>query len=121
MREGYVNVNTRGFIVATLAMSAETVGLYLRQAIDAFDRRDRGFFDGHRAFFNPVFPSARRSYIPLALRLEVYASDGYCCVKCQSSSRLSIDHIIPLAKGGTDDRSNLQTMCLTCNIRKGAR
>lgn len=29
------------------------------------------------------------------------------------------DHIIPKSKGGPDDLSNLQTMCVNCNIEKG--
>jgi len=28
------------------------------------------------------------------------------------------DHILPSSKGGTDSLSNLQTMCLTCNLAK---
>jgi 5-methylcytosine-specific restriction endonuclease McrA len=33
----------------------------------------------------------------------------------------SIDHIVPLAKGGTHEQSNLQWTHLVCNLRKGAR
>ena len=62
-----------------------------------------------------------RGEIPLALRREVFAHDGWMCVYCQSKRRLEIDHIIAISKGGTDDRSNLQTLCRTCNRRKGAK
>lgn len=32
---------------------------------------------------------------------------------------LSIDHIIPRARGGTSERPNLRVLCTTCNTRKG--
>lgn len=32
----------------------------------------------------------------------------------------SVDHIVPLSKGGTHEQSNLQWTHLVCNIRKGA-
>lgn len=34
---------------------------------------------------------------------------------------LSIDHIVPRAKGGTHDRQNLRVLCTTCNTRKGVK
>lgn len=53
------------------------------------------------------------------LRLEIYKRDEYQCKFCQSSSRLTIDHIIPLDKGGGNELSNLQTLCYRCNQEKG--
>lgn len=35
--------------------------------------------------------------------------------------RLEIDHIIPVAHGGTNDRLNLQILCDYCNAYKGSR
>ena len=34
---------------------------------------------------------------------------------------LSVDHIIPKSRGGTNDRSNLQILCIDCNSEKGVR
>ena len=33
----------------------------------------------------------------------------------------AVDHKIPLARGGTGDRSNLQLLCKSCNLRKHTR
>lgn len=56
-------------------------------------------------------------------RLMVYERDGFRCRRCQRSAAevtLSLDHVIPLSRGGSDDPSNLQTLCLPCNLAKGA-
>lgn len=52
-------------------------------------------------------------------RLSIYKRDQYHCVNCGSRNRLTIDHILPVDKGGTDDVDNLQTMCHACNQEKG--
>lgn len=44
--------------------------------------------------------------------------DGNKCVKCGTTSDLTVDHIIPLSKGGTDDFANLTTLCFTHNAMK---
>lgn len=41
------------------------------------------------------------------------------CVVCGSIERLCIDHILPLSRGGTNDKSNLQSLCWECNAYKG--
>jgi 5-methylcytosine-specific restriction endonuclease McrA len=59
--------------------------------------------------------------IPPEVRQYVYQRDKYQCQSCGKTSletNLSIDHIIPLSRGGKNDISNLQTLCLTCNQSK---
>ena len=49
---------------------------------------------------------------------SVYAKgNGHCaiCGKKLSFRKLTIDHIIPLAKGGTNHFDNLQPVCCECN------
>lgn len=41
------------------------------------------------------------------------------CKYCLSEKNLTIDHKIPLSKGGTDNVKNLQCLCFRCNTRKG--
>ena len=82
-------------------------------------------------------------------RIQAYAAKGVTCVECglvgnmvaieknkiQKTSKyhlnlyhvsengtetmMTIDHIMPKSKGGSNDLSNLQTMCCYCNSAKG--
>jgi hypothetical protein len=42
------------------------------------------------------------------------------CCYCGSDKNLSIDHLIPKAKGGIDDAENMIWACRSCNSSKGA-
>jgi 5-methylcytosine-specific restriction endonuclease McrA len=44
------------------------------------------------------------------------------CVVCESTEDLTLDHVIPLTKGGEGfDPANLTTLCRSCNSSKGNR
>jgi 5-methylcytosine-specific restriction enzyme A len=59
-----------------------------------------------------------RISIPIEVRKYVLERDQHQCKSCGSSTKLSVDHIIPLAEGGSNDISNLQTLCRSCNSSK---
>lgn len=62
--------------------------------------------------------------ITKSIRYEVLKRDNFKCVFCGKSKdevSLEIDHIIPVSKGGTDELSNFQTLCCTCNLSKSNR
>ena len=46
---------------------------------------------------------------------RLYAS---ACAFCGSTSKICIDHIFPIAKGGNHSIGNLQPLCKPCNSRK---
>lgn len=46
---------------------------------------------------------------------------GNRCVACGATNNITIDHIIPLAKGGTNCIDNLQPLCHSCNSSKGVK
>ncbi|KKL28059.1 hypothetical protein LCGC14_2378930 [marine sediment metagenome] len=54
----------------------------------------------------------------ISLRLFVFNRDGNKCLICNSKENLTIDHIISIYRGGSDDYNNLQTLCNSCNARK---
>lgn len=63
----------------------------------------------------------RRKRISAAKRRIVLERDGHRCVRCGSARDLTMDHDIPVAKGGSNDADNLVTMCRACNEWKGDR
>jgi deoxyribose-phosphate aldolase len=54
---------------------------------------------------------------------QLLSSQKGKCICCKSSiaNNYHVDHVIPLALGGRNDKLNLQILCPTCNIRKGAK
>ena len=62
-----------------------------------------------------------RRKIPDAVRQRVYERDGHRCLCCNTRSDLSLDHIEPHSLGGSDEESNLQALCLPCNLAKRDR
>lgn len=45
--------------------------------------------------------------------------DHHTCQYCGSFKNLTVDHIIPTSKGGTDNWTNLVAACRSCNEKKG--
>lgn len=59
--------------------------------------------------------------IPGDIRLAVFERDNYTCRHCGSKENLQADHIVPEKRGGKAVMDNMQTLCKTCNIKKGAK
>lgn len=62
-----------------------------------------------------------RKAIPKRIRFEVLKRDSFKCQYCGASAPdvlLHIDHVKPVAKGGTNDILNLITSCESCNSGK---
>lgn len=55
----------------------------------------------------------------LRIRAQVLEEEPFCRI-CGAPAT-TVDHIIPKARGGTDDRSNLQALCNECRRRKDAK
>ena len=63
-------------------------------------------------------------YLSGSVRYEVFKRAKHRCELCgahEANAALHIDHIIPRSKGGSDDLSNFQALCVTCNTSKRDR
>lgn len=54
-------------------------------------------------------------------RFEVLRRDNHTCRYCRATDQpLTVDHVTPVALGGTDDPSNLVAACKDCNAGKSS-
>jgi 5-methylcytosine-specific restriction endonuclease McrA len=57
-------------------------------------------------------------------RRNIFLRDGHRCQYCGkrfSTPRLSLDHVMPKSRGGSDSWENIVCACLKCNVDKGGR
>lgn len=51
-------------------------------------------------------------------RKATFARDRYTCQSCGRKDNLTVDHIVQLSHGGTNNPENLQTLCKYCHEKK---
>lgn len=71
-----------------------------------------------------VTKKKKRKSLSKTVRFEVFKRDAFKCQYCGKSApevMLEVDHIIPVAKGGSNEIFNLITSCRDCNAGKGSR
>jgi len=61
--------------------------------------------------------------VPRKMRDKVFKRDKYTCRHCGCTDlvKLTVDHIHPYKHGGKDVFENFQTLCKSCNSKKGAK
>jgi len=97
-------------------MNNSEIGGLITNICLACEKEDRVYLSQFRFIGNLYKEPGKRKHIPYRIRKKVL-SIGYCLF-CNSKERLTIDHIIPVSKGGDDNEENLQCLCLKCNSKK---
>lgn len=67
---------------------------------------------------------SKRQPVKKSVRFEVFKRDNFTCQYCGGKAPdviLHLDHVSPVAGGGTNDIMNLITSCEPCNLGKGAK
>ncbi len=57
-------------------------------------------------------------HIPRDVRQRVFQRCGGQCVECGARDYLEFDHVIPVARGGSNSDNNIQLLCRRCNSKK---
>jgi 5-methylcytosine-specific restriction endonuclease McrA len=69
-----------------------------------------------------TFASGERTWkVPPVNRREVLRRDHHSCQYCGYTKHLTLDHVIPISKGGKHSWDNVVTACERCNQAKGDR
>jgi 5-methylcytosine-specific restriction endonuclease McrA len=67
-----------------------------------------------------IFKYIRVPYKSVVLtRNNIFKRDNFTCQYCDAQTNLTLDHLIPVSKGGKSSWTNLVTACRPCNARKG--
>ena len=99
----------------TTAETSALVNLCQQRLTDYINQRGDGIW-GHRSISD--------GYVPGSVRYEVLKRAKYRCELCgahEEQAALHVDHIMPRAKGGGNELSNFQALCVTCNTNKRDR
>lgn len=65
--------------------------------------------------------SRQSRHISRDVRQIVWQRYGGRCADCNALEYLEFDHIVPVAKGGSNSEANVQLLCRRCNLRKSDR
>lgn len=120
------------FLVFLCILGAVLKPYNTNKNMSARDKQELEFFQQKDVKAKEV---AKRRRVSPTQRKAVLERDGYKCRICGISRqylddkvpglgeylRLEIDHIVPIAQGGTSDESNLQCLCWRCNSLKGSK
>lgn len=123
-------------IIFYLAYRADRKAKADKQALEFLQGyvRDRQELESFKQKDAEVKEVAKRRRVSPTQRKAVLERDNCTCQICGISRkylddmapglgeylRLEIDHIVPIAQGGTSDTSNLQCLCWRCNAKKGS-
>ncbi len=90
---------------------------YNREYSRAHPERNAQNFNNRRARKQQAGGSfTSKEWLELCIR---YHYTCLCCKRREPGITLTVDHVIPLSKGGSNSIENIQPLCLECNLRKG--
>lgn len=102
----FYSSDTSGVISSAL-VELQSAGYNVRGMVDSFDSSNR---------------IVANSYIQRkGIREKVFKLHGDVCLRCGSDEHITLDHVVPVSRGGKNTISNLQPLCRSCNSTKGTK
>ena len=105
--------------------------LFLGEKIDVLDSYNVAIHSVSQAFHLPaVIKMKRFSYIKKRRsgvrfsRAHVFMRDDFMCQYCRTTlpaKQLTLDHVMPVVRGGETSWTNIVTCCAKCNQKKGSQ
>ena len=125
----------RSDLITDIKLASELTNAEAKELLKKCTKKLKGFQITQRESFQPKEPAAVQPVHPMIQpitktprrcftskeRSEIYIRDkGRCgiCGEFIPLNEFTIDHIIPISKGGTYDYDNLQCCCFKCNQLK---
>ena len=105
------------------AAGAAVVGGAIAISVPASVRAAAAAGGGIRRLLGHRKPDMSDAVSPYARKHLHETQQGRCngCGNTYHAKDLTVDHIVPVSKGGTNDTANLQLLCHNCNSVKGNR
>jgi hypothetical protein len=115
----YYGKETRKLLIKHRVLEEEAKKELLRKKVEDLER---GQDDDEQVAYEriPDEDTPTRLPIPRDVKRAVWRRDRGQCANCGSRERLEFDHIVPIAKGGSNTERNVQLLCEACNRSKGA-
>ncbi|WP_282048419.1 HNH endonuclease [Sulfitobacter mediterraneus] len=110
----YNKIHTDGVSTATISNRFGTFSRFLKR----FALWKQGKIE-KRELLTARKRETTRQPISTSLRFELLKEADHRCRSCGASAAevsLHIDHILPVSKGGSSKKSNLQVLCANCNL-----
>lgn len=130
-RETYREV-TREYMAAWREQKREETRTYMeawreknREAVRAYHRENRWKYAGsrrvHQAKRMGIIQEVGPSFTAQDWQRYLYLFGDRCLACGQQPTKLTADHVVPLARGGANTIDNIQGLCQSCNSAKGTR
>ena len=102
--------------------------LWFQNKVEILEFHQATVASPHQTFRLPAVMRLKqyiRPYLALSVRLSrqnIFLRDNHTCQYCYkqfSEKKLTVDHVMPLSKGGRHEWTNVVTACAKCNNHKG--